>query len=152
MEEVKVFNVDFYGNRFRWIGYYKKGIIKVNRKENKVDLIAYNSKGKNLEVDVSWSFDMLKSKLFLKLTNLAIINADSKFVRGEEYFYYKELKFYKLKSFDTFLELIEKGIINICFNVGVYRIGKRKGQPHDRGVNFSIKQSYINLLFEEIKI
>lgn len=151
MREVKVFNVDFYGDKYRWIGYYKKGKIVVNRKENKVDLIAFNHKNMDLNVFISWSFDMLKSKLYLKLNNLAIINADSKFINNTEYFHYNELKFYKLKDFDTFLELIENGKICICFNVGVYRSGKRLGQQHDRGVNFSIKQDDIIYLFDEVE-
>ena len=150
MKEAKVFNVDFRGNKTRWIGYYKKGMIKVNREYNKIDLIAYDNKGNNLNVDTSWSFDMLKNKLYLKLTNLAVISADSKYIKGEEYFNYNSLKFYKLKNFDTFLDLIEKGIISICFNVGVYRSGRRIGQPHDRGVNFSIYQSDLLLLFDEV--
>ena len=150
MKEVKVFNVDFYGNKTRWIGYYKKGTIVVNREERKVSLIASDNKGNDLEVDTSWSFDMLKEKLYLKLKNLAVICADSKYIKGEEYFCYNDLKFYRLKDFDTFLDLIEKGKINICFNIGVYRSGKRYGQPHDRGVNFSIKQSDLLLLFDEV--
>ena len=150
MKNSKVFNVDFYGNKTRWIGYYKKGIIVVNRNNKKVDLLAFDNNGNNLNVDISWSFDMLKNKLFLKLSNLAVISADSKYIKNEEYFHYDDIKFYKLKDFDTFIELIEKGKINICFNVGVYRYVKRIGQPHDRGVNFSIKKSDLQLLFDEI--
>lgn len=150
--EFKVFQMGFNGKEFSNIGYYKKGIIKVNYKEKKVDFIVYKSSGYDIKINVSWTFQLLYQRLYLKLKYLAYITADSKFVNGNEYFYYYKLKMYKLKTFSIFLKLIEEGKIEVRFSIGVFKSGKREGQIHDRGTYFSINEENLNELFTEIVI
>ena len=57
------------------------------------------------------------------------------------------LKIYKLKSFDNFLELLETNKIYITFNIGYFRTGKRVGEIHDRGTAFRISTDNIDELF-----
>lgn len=148
----KVFNVDVCANEFKSIGYYKKIKLVVNRHNKKLDMVAINNKGENLNLNISWSFKLLEERLNLKLKILAVIMAESKFINESEYFYYKNISYYKLKDFDTFLNLIEKGIIIITFKIGVFKSGKRIGQIHDRGTSFSIRKEDINLLYEIISL
>lgn len=80
-----------------------------------------NKNGENLNLQISWSFKMLKQRLDLKLKCLAIVKADTKKINCVEYFKYNEINFYKLKSFDAFIDPIESGAINITFMIGIYK-------------------------------
>lgn len=152
MPKTKIFNMNFNAKGYKLIGWYKEGKIIVNRKQEKIEFIAREIYGKKFPIDTSWSFKMLEDKLNLKLKYLARIIADVKIIDNTEYFHYNQIKFYKLKSFDSFISLIEKGYINISFNIGVYRDKDKKGKIHDRGVGFSINRKYLNLLYDEIYI
>ena len=59
----KVFNFSFNGKSYSNIGYHKRGKIVVNWKDEKIDFIALDLVNNNLNVDVSWSFDLLQEKL-----------------------------------------------------------------------------------------
>lgn len=142
----------FNGTQYSSIGYYKKGKIVVNQKEKKIDFVVISSYNRTIEINVSWSFQLLYERLYLKLKKLAYIKADRKFINGKEYFYYHSIKFYKLKNFSTFLSLIESGEIEIRFSIGVFKSGKREGQVHDRGTVFSINEENITKLFDEVRI
>lgn len=148
----KVFNTAANGKDFTNIGYYKRIKLVVNKEEEKLELVGVNNNLENLNLNISWSFDLLKERLNLKLKYLAIIKADSKLINGIEHFYYNQIKFYKLKSFDTFLSLIENGYIAVTFKIGVFKSGKRIGQVHDRGTDFSIYDKDIELLYEKCDI
>ena len=151
--EVKIFNMNFNAKNFKNIGIFKEGKIVVNRKEQKIDFIARKIENqKYFKIDTSWSFKMLEDKLNLKLKYLARIIADVKIIDGIEYFNYQKITFYKLKDFNTFINLIENGYIEVNFNIGVFKSGPRIGKIHDRGVGFSINERNINLLFDKIEL
>ena len=147
-----IFNMNFTAKYFTPIGWYKEGKIVVNKEQKKVDFVARTIYGEKYPLDTSWSFKMLEDRLKLKLNYLAVVLAEVKFVNGIEFFHYNEIKFYKIKSFDFFISLIENGYIKICFNIGVFRNNNKKGKIHDRGVGFSINRKHLNLLYDEIKI
>ncbi len=148
----KVFCMNFNGKFFSKIGIFKKGKINVNYNDRKVDFIAFKNSGRNLNVDTSWSFDMLEEKLNLKLKYLAIIRARTKKVNGIEYFLYDEIKFYKLKDFNTFLKLIEDGCIGVSFNISIFKDELHLGKRHDRGCGFFINNYYLNKLYDEVSM
>lgn len=147
--EYKVFNFSTNAKNYTNIGLYKKIRVCVNRKKEKIYLIAKNKNGENLNLHISWSFEMLKKRIDLKLKYLAIVKADSKKISNVEYFRYNKIKYYKLKSFETFIDLIESGIIDITFMIGIYKSGKRFGQTHDRGTSFTINEKAIELLYDK---
>ena len=149
----KIFNMNFNAKKFKKIGIFKEGKIFVNWKEQKIDFIARKIENKKyFNIDTSWSFKMLEEKLNLKLQYLARIIADVKVIDGIEYFNYQEISFYKLKDFNTFINLIESGYIEINFNIGVFKSGPRIGKIHDRGVGFSINERNIDMLFDKINL
>ena len=148
----KVFYRNFNGSEYTQIIYGQKGILKVNRKEEKIDLVVYNHKDENINIGISWSFEWLKERLKLKLQYLAIVYASSCIISGEGYYHYDEINFYKLKDFDTFLLLVEKGLIEITFKIGVFKSGRRIGQVYDHGTDFSIDIDNIESLYDKIKI
>ena len=146
----KVFNMRFNGKCYTKIGLYK--LAKIFVENEKISFNGYDRKYGDLKMDISWSFELLRKKLEIKLNYLAIIKAENKYINNEEYFFYYDIKFYKLKSFDVFIDLLKKGFVTISFNVGVYRDKKRDGKMHDRGTGFKIKVKDLNLLFDEISI
>ena len=54
---------------------------------------------------------------------------------------------YEIKSFNKFIECIDKGYIIITFKIGYFKSGKRKGQIHDHGTGFSINYNDIGKLY-----
>lgn len=151
LPEYKVFNCDANALFYKRIGLYKRIKIKVNRLEEKIELVAINNKGDVLPIFTSWSFKMLEERINIKLKYLAIIKADTIVQNNTEYFYYNEIKFYKLKKFDDFLDAMEKGYIKVKLNYGIFKSGNRKGQIKDHGTSFMIYEKNINSIFDSIE-
>lgn len=149
--QFNIFNMDVYSNKYKKgnSNYYFK--LSVNYEEKYVILNVYNSKFKLIDCDTKWSFDTLKEKLFRKLRFLAIINADKKYIDNEIFFKYKIINFYMLKSFETFIDLINKGKIKIVFRIGIYKNEEKFGKIYDHGSAFCIKKENIEKLFQKVK-
>ena len=147
----KVFNGDVFCNKLTKIGntfYFK---LNVYREKNKITLNVYDKKKNKIEESTYWDFDILEEKLNRKLTYLAFIDADKKFIHNQIYFKYNSINFYRLKNFYTFIYLLEHGVIKIEFKLGIFKDKKRLGKIHDRGTSFSIDKKDIDKLFYHIK-
>ena len=129
-----------------------KFIIEIDYIKCKVILKIYNAKNVLINNDIYWDFDTLESKLKSKLSYLAIVNSKKKILNSLVYYAYTDLKCYKLKSFSTFLKLLETGIITLNIKTGVYKSGPYKGKFHDHGVSFCINKNNILKLFDKIDI
>ena len=140
------------GKSFSNILFGRKAKLVVNREEEKIELLVMDHLGEKIDIGVSWSFDWLCERINIKLRYLALVRALSRIIDGKGYFYYYKINFYQYRGFDTFLSLIEQGIINITFNIGYYKSGRRMGEIHDGGTSFSIDVNNINLLYDEVKI
>ena len=136
------------GKNYKKLGYYKIIKLIVNRKDKKIELIAYNIYGEKIPLDTSWSFSSIEERMKIKLSHLAIIQADNKIINNQEFFKYEKMKIYKYKGIETFLELIEKGIIEITIKATTYKQGNKKGKIHNRGGDFSILEKDIEKLYE----
>lgn len=148
LPEYKVFNMSFNSNNYTKINKNTFGIIKVDYKNKKVKFIIERGLFTR-QLNISWSFDILKERLNLKLKKLAIIEAYNKFDKNEEYFLYSKLKYYEIKNFDSFIDAINQGIIEISFQIGIFKSGNKIGQRHDRGTSFSINIENIEALYEK---
>ena len=140
----------FNAKEYTKLVYGKKGIINVNYEDQKVELFVYDSKNQNTNIGISWSFDYIKERLLLKLKYLAFVKASSCIICGEGYYHYHDIYFYKLKDFDTFINLINLGIIDITFKIGIHKAGKKMGKVYDHGTDFSIKVSNLEMLYKKI--
>ena len=151
LKKFNVFSGEVFCNKKSKIG--KKFYFKLNvyKDREKITLSVYDIQNKKIEEQTYWDFDILKEKLNRKLTYLALINVDKKIIGETVFFKYTSIKFYKLKSFSTFIDLIIAGFIKINFKVGIFRDEKRLGKIHDRGISFSIDEQNINKLFDYIK-
>lgn len=147
--QFKVFKLSVYGNKkIRTKNNYFK--LYVNWKDKQVTLQVYDKNLNIIDELTSWSFDMLQEKLERKLSKLALVHANRKFEHNIVYFKYTDIKFYQLISFERFLTLIEDGTIRITFQIGVYKGERRFGEIYDHGTAFSIDESNISRLFDQI--
>ncbi len=139
------------GNKVFRLNSYKF-LIEVNYDECKVILKIYDIKNNFVDNDIYWDFDTLENKLKSKLSYLAIVNSKKKIINSRNYYAYTDLKCYKLKSFSTFLKLLNIGIVTLNIKTGVYKSGPYKGKFHDHGVSFCINRKNITKLFDYINI
>ena len=150
-EAKKIFYRSFNTKEYNNIIYGRKGIIKVNYDKERVELLITDSKNNKVDINIYWSFKYIEERLNLKLRYLALVRASSRIIDGIGYYYYHTIKLYKLKDFNTFINLIEKGIIVISFKIGYYKSGKRIGNIYDHGTDFSISIDNLCLLYDEIR-
>lgn len=150
--EYNIFNLDINSHKYNRgnTSFYFK--LKVDELSRNVILEVYDKRFHLIDNKTKWSFDLLKEKLELKLSNLAIVKAERKFVHNELYFKYNNINFYKLKGFDTFIDLIKKGLIKISFRIGIYKTDEKLGQIYDHGSSFCIKLKNIEKLFQKVNL
>ena len=60
----------------------------------------------------------------------------------------KDLKELKKINFLNLLLGIEKGIITICFKIGTFLSGPRKGEIHNHGIDFAILENDLKEIYE----
>lgn len=149
--QYKVLNNSVYANKKNKIGkkYYFK--LDVDIKEERIYLLVYDINKNLLERDVYWDFDILKEKLYRKLKYLALVKAHSKKYSPDssEYFRYDSMQIYQLKNFETFINLLARGIIRINFKLNIKTSGEKIGQIHDHGTSFDIQEHNILKLYDK---
>lgn len=149
LKNCKVLNKSFYcGMKIRVSNYYF--ILKVDSSLKKVILNIVDLYGNLIENNIYWDFKEIEEKLNRKLHFLAFVNASRKIVDNNEYFKYYKMDLYSLKDFETFINLLEKGIIRITFKICVFRDGIKTGQMHNHGTSFDIKEEDLIKLFNRI--
>lgn len=146
----KVLNNSVYGDKKNKIGlnfYFK---LCVDRENNKIYLEIYDKNKNLIEKNVYWDFDIIKQKLYIKLKVLALIKSYNKVINDKEYFKYNEIKIYELKSFDVFINLIEKGFVRINFKLNINTSENKFGKIHDHGTSFDILEEDLEKLYNRI--
>lgn len=125
------------------IDYKFKLKIKYNKKKIVMNAYKHN---KFIEEVCYWEFQTLERKLKTKLNYLAIIIAYPYKKNNELYYKYLKMTTYKLKSFYSFLQLINTEKIKIHF----YIKQNRNDIIENHGVAFKIKNEYIEELFTKL--
>lgn len=148
----KALYTDVYGNKKNFGGIKHQYKLDIDRENRKIYLCIYDRYDNLLEREVYWSFIYLESKIMLKLKKLAVVNAWPKEVNGWNYFKYYKIDFYILKDFETFLELIESGVIRVTIKVDIHLDEKHYGQTYDHGCGFAIKEENITKLYSKYNI
>ena len=94
-----------------------------------------------------YSLAFLKQKAIEKIGNgLILVRAQTKKIRGHEYFHYKDA--YVLKEIDPTKFLAHS---KYDIRLGVYHSGKNIGKPHDHGSAFRLTEKSLPLLFKTHK-
>lgn len=140
--------MEFYVNRvaFSRKYMYKLSIDKENEKI--IFIVIDKFTGRIVDNKISWSFAMLKEKLYRKFRYMLYVKAKRKFENNTVYFHYIKSRLFILKDFEHFLQAIEKGYIKISFKIGAYTWGHKYGNIKDHGTSFSIHEDYLEKLFE----
>jgi len=148
----KALYVNIYGNVKNYGGVKYQYKLDVDRKKKKIFLCIYDRYDNLIERKTYWSFIYLESKISLKLKTLAIVNAWTNKIDGWNYFKYYKIDFYNFKDFETFLELIESGVIRITLKIDIHKDEKRYGKTYDHGCSFDIQESDIVKLYDKYYI
>lgn len=143
----KCLYAEVYANKLNFSGRYYQYKIDVDRIDKKIYLCIHNINGKLVERKVYWSFDYLQKKLENKITYLALIHAWPKNIDNWNYFKYYKMDFYKLKSFNKFIDLLDKGKIKLSLKIDIYLDKANYGKMYDHGCSFSIAEEDISKLF-----
>jgi len=126
-------------------------IINVDWKNEKVVLNIHDKySGALIDNNSSWSFGMLKEKLYRKLTYLCLVKAERKYEFPNVYYKYVDYRFYVLKNFEEFIKAIDKGIIKVTFKINVFKTGHKKGQIHDHGTSFDINEADLEKIYYKV--
>jgi len=152
MPKYKVLNNSVFCNEYVIIGNRYKFKLEINKEEKRIYLGIYSLKKELIEKSTYWDFDTLEEKLYRKMNLLAYVHAIKKYIKGKTYFKYTDINFYKLKSFNNFIDALEKGKIRVTFKVGIYKSGNKLGKTYDHGTGFDIKEEDLLELYEQIYI
>lgn len=146
----KVLYLEAYGNKLNFAGIKYQYKIDVLRSERKVYLKVYNKYNELIERKIYWSFDYLNEKLTTKLQYLAVVKAWPNKIDGWNYFKYYKMDIYKLKDFDTFINLIEDGTIKLTIKIDIHLNKKYYGKTYDHGCGFAIEEHNLSKLYNII--
>ena len=139
-----------YVNKYSNInGYYFR--LKIDEENKKIIVRIYDLNYQLIEEEAYINFDKIKSRLEVKLSQLAVVYASKKVIDNNLYFRYYLITIYKLKSFDVFLSLLQQDCINVSIMGRVSRSGIEKGRQRNKNLVFYIDKEKIDLLFDKVK-
>ena len=145
---LRVFNVEVYADRTTATRDYMYKLAIDREREMLIFKVIDRYTGKVIDDSVSWSFDILRTKLYRKFKYLLYVKAKRTFQHNVVYFHYIKSRLYVLKDFDHFLKAIENGHIKVIFKIGAFEWGHKYGNVKDHGTGFSIHEDYLEELFE----
>ncbi|MBO4245249.1 MAG: hypothetical protein J5892_00760 [Bacilli bacterium] len=143
--DVKYYHQDSINKNY----FYKLSIDEVNKK---IFVNIYDNHFKLIDNTIHWDFDDLKEMLERKLSKLAIFRVSRTIRKGVYYYKYIDMKLYRLRSFNCFINLIKQGKITANIQTGVYKSGYRQGKFVDHGTSFKMYLKNVELLFEQIDL
>ena len=120
--------------------------LEINKNDDKLYFCVYDVNNNLIEKESFVYLSVLYDHIITKLINLAIIKASKKIEKNEIFFRFFEITIYKLISFDKFIELLEKKIINVSI---VGRISKNE-KYKNKNLEFKIKKENIDKLFKKV--
>lgn len=148
-KSIRLLNSDIYCDYIKDVGIDYKFSLRVDDIEQRIYLLVFDRLGFFVEKKAYWAFETIRDKLYSKLQYLAYIEADSKFINGIEYFRYNKIIFYKLKNFETFIDLFKSAKIKVSFLIsGTF---DDVDNINSHGTSFSIRSKNLNLLFEPVE-
>ncbi len=128
-------------NTIRATGRNAQGLIL--RTDYELNYLFENSEKANIGDFLTWKLEDLKSTLITKHKETFWIEAESKMISQNEHFLYKKVVHTKNPLANQFGLLVDIGAITVDYNM------KRlaNGKVEDKGCNFKLKPSAMNLLF-----
>lgn len=146
--EVKFFHLVVTGNKqVRYIKHFFR--LRIDYINEEIVLDVYNYRNELVDSDTSWSFDMLKEKINLKLNILALVRYYPHTINDKPHYWYSYLEYYKDFNFKKFLREIENGNISIGFSFDEYKSGPKKGKKHNHGTSFRVKSNNLGNIYDK---
>ena len=124
--------------------------LEFDSKYEKMYLVVYDDKNMLIEKSSFVYVDSIKNHLLTKLQKLAIIYASRKKIDDNLYYRYYKLEAYVLKSFDTFINLLENDYIDISLISRISKSGPDKGRYRNKNIEFMIKKDKVFKLFDRV--
>ena len=146
-DNYKTFKTDIYVDKNKIISNKYIFKLKIDKKTNLLKLLISDINLNLINDSIYWDLDDIKNRLETKFKYLAYIIGYPYKKYNRTYYKYNNLKIYKLKSFNNFIELFEKQKIYITINIEYFKKGKRIGEIHDRGTAFRLSTENIEDLF-----
>lgn len=105
----------------------------------------------NLIEEASYiDFSSIKSRLEVKLSKMALIFASKKVIDGVNHFRYYKINIYQLKSFEKFIESIEKDIVKLVLMGRISRSGDKEGKSRNKNMIFQISKLKLDSIFDKL--
>lgn len=146
----KVFLSSFYCTKITQIGKDIGAKLLMDWEKEQVILKFYNFKTNQIDDKVSWTFEMLKERIELKLKNLCLVYVTRKYENKVMYCKFYKYTIYKYKNFESFLKALQYGHICIKFCINVFKSGSKVGQMHDHGTCFDISIENLTDIFSKV--
>lgn len=123
--------------------------LQIDQKEEKLFLCIYNLYDELIERESFVYLDSIKNHLMLKLNKMALIKAFKTKKNQEEYFRYYKMDIYLMKGFETFLNLLQEGKIEVSLIARIGKSSNQKGRHRNKNLVFNLKKENIDMLFEK---
>lgn len=111
---------------------------KLDVTNDKIYLVPYDN-----GIEAYWDKEMLKRTFERKLPKVLYVKADTKKEDESEEFWFNEAWELSGFDFDSFVELLRKGIILVDIRIGQYP----NGSVHDHGTGFRVRANNLDLCF-----
>lgn len=121
-----------------------------NKYEKKLYIHVSHKNGKTIEIKSFWYINSILSTMQKKLSNLCIVECQTKTNTFSKYIYYSNFKLYKLLSHDNFIKALLDGKIFVHIKYGIYKSGPKAGLPYNHGISFQVYFKDLNNIFEEV--
>jgi len=123
---------------------------EIDHQEDKLYLCVYDIYQNLIEKQSFVYLDSIKNHLLTKLNKVALIYAANRKINNDKHFHYYKMEIYKLKNFDTFLKLLEQGIIEVDLIARISKSGQDAGRYRNKNLVFKINKNKIWMLFNRI--
>jgi len=127
--------------------------LEIDEENRKIRILIKNLQtGNTDDIEIYYTFDVIKEIIEKKCKYIAYIKAKSKKENGKEFFKFDNAVLLSGLNFEKFIECVKEGLILYDIRIGVYRSGKNKGKTHDHGSGFRVLKNNLNKVFniEEI--
>lgn len=121
--------------------------LEIDKKNNILSLIIIQNK-KIIDKNIYWNLNEIKEKIKLKMNFLVIGTNKSRKINSAIYCKYTDFQYYKLKNFSFFIDALEKGNINISFNIKI----DNNGKITYHGIRFCIAPEKITEIYAKVNI
>lgn len=116
----------------------------------KIYLAVYDKNNTLIEKTSFVYLSSIKDHLLLKLNQLALIYSATRTRQNKKYFKYFKMEIYKLKSFETFLKLLDSGDIEVDIISRISKSGNDAGRYRNKNLVFKIDKNKIWKLFNRV--